>query len=321
MKITFYCRLVKLLNVSAVLVLSVLLLLSRIRFRRHLPKPSPIPAQDYRLISPETYKYILNQPAACKHRSPLLVLMVPVSPGERTAREAIRKTWGAPGSNTLTMFYVGLPEEGPTSHLQDSLGKESQQHGDIIQMDFLDSYHNLTIKTMMIMNWLATYCPTASYAMKVDADVFVNVFHLIRQLSGSPRQGYITGSVIADGRPRRDSNSKWHLSQDLYPQDSFPPYLSGAGYVFSTDLAERISGASRFVRMIPLEDVYVGLCLRVLGVQPTYSQSLLTLTNLFEIQKLEYERCTFAKRVIVTGFKPAELLLIWQDFSQGHLSC
>ncbi|XP_071374465.1 beta-1,3-galactosyltransferase 2 [Centroberyx affinis] len=321
MRITFSWRLVKFLVVSALLVLCAQILVSRVIFKKHLPKPSPIPPEEYRLISPETYKYVLNQPAVCEDRSPFLVLMVPVAPGEAEARAAIRKTWGTPSSDILTLFYVGLPKEGLASGVQDDLERESRKHADIIQMDFQDSYHNLTIKTMMIMNWLATHCPSASYAMKVDGDIFVNVFHLLGRLRGSPRRGYITGSVIADGRPRRDSRSKWHLSEELYPEDGFPPYVSGAGYVFSADLAGRISRASRFVRMIPLEDVYVGLCLRVLGVRPAYSQSLLTLRNLFEIRRLEYERCTFAQRVIVTGFKPSELLHIWQDFSQGHQSC
>ncbi|GAA6226640.1 beta-1,3-galactosyltransferase 2-like [Lates japonicus] len=188
-------------------------------------------------------------------------------------------------------------------------------------MNFQDSYQNLTIKTMMVMNWLATHCPNTSYVMKVDADIFVNVFYLIRWLRSSPQQGFITGSVINDGRPRRDRNSKWHISEEQYPEDSFPPYVSGAGYVFSADLAGRISWASRFVRMIPLEDVYVGLCLRVLGVRPVYSFSLLTLRNLFEIRNLEYNRCTFAKLMIVNGFNPSKLLHDWQDFSKGHTSC
>uniref|UniRef100_A0A3B4TR21 Hexosyltransferase n=1 Tax=Seriola dumerili TaxID=41447 RepID=A0A3B4TR21_SERDU len=183
-----------------------------------------------------------------------------------------------------------------------SLEDESRNHGDIIQMSFQDSYQNLTIKTVMMMNWLETHCPKASYVMKVDADIFVNVFYLLSWLRSSPRQSFITGSVINDGRPRRDSNSKWHVSQEQYPEDSFPPYVSGAGYVFSADMAGRISRASRFVRMIPLEDVYVGLCLRVLGVRPVYSISLLSLRNLFEIRNLEYNRCTFAKLIIVNGF-------------------
>lgn len=316
MRRTCYWRLVKLLTVSAALVLSAHVLVSK-----HPPQPSPLPAEDYRLISPDTYRYQLNQPAVCKHRTPFLVLMVPVAPLEAAAREAIRETWGAPGQDTLTLFYVGLPEGGQGSSIQAKLEEESRTHADIIQMDFQDSYQNLTVKTMMMMHWLATHCPHASYAMKVDADIFVNVFYLIRRLRSSPRQGFITGSVISDGRPRRDSSSKWYLSEEQYPEDSFPAYVSGAGYVFSADLAARISWASRFVRMIPLEDVYVGLCLRVLAVRPAYSRSLLTFRNLFEIRQLEYDRCTFAKLVISNGYKPSELLHLWSDFSAGHSSC
>lgn len=316
-------RLVKLLTVSAVLVLSAHILVSHIRITlsKHPPKPSPLPVEEYRVISPQTYQYTLNQPAVCRDRSPFLVFMVPVAPLEAAAREAIRKTWGAPGQDILTLFYVGLPVGEQRSGTQVKLVEESRKHADIIQVNFQDTYQNLTIKTMMMMNWLATHCPNASYAMKVDADIFVNVFYLISRLRSSPRQGFITGSVINDGRPRRDRNNKWHVSEELYPEDSFPPYVSGAGYVFSADLAARISWASRFVRMVPLEDVYVGLCLRVLAVRPVYSRTLPTLRNLFEIRHLEYHRCTFAKLVIVNGFKPSQLLLSWQDFSKGYSSC
>ncbi|KAL0979160.1 hypothetical protein UPYG_G00181490 [Umbra pygmaea] len=251
-----------------------------------------------------------------------------VAPDDVLSRATIRKTWGRtglmPNVDILTLFYVGLPEEGRNSHVQRELERESTEHADIIQMDFQDSYHNLTIKTMMIMNWLATYCQGASYAMKVDSDIFVNVFYLVNQLLGGGglvRRQYITGSVISDGRPRRDKNSKWHLPEDVYPDDSFPPYVSGAGYVFSIDLAQRVSLASRFVRPIPLEDVYVGLCLRAISVQPVYAQTLFPPRNLFEIRHLDYDRCTYAKRVIVTGLKPRELLDIWDDFQKGHFSC
>lgn len=321
MRITFSWRLVKFLTASVVLLLCAQVLLSRVTLSKHPAKPSPLPAEEYRLISPQTYQYVLNQPTVCRDRIPFLVFMVPVSPLESAAREAVRKTWGASRQDTLTLFYVGLPEGGQVSSVQDQLEEESKRHADIIQMDFQDTYQNLTIKTMMMMNWLGTHCPNASYAMKVDADIFVNVFLLLRRLRSSPRQAFITGSVISDGRPRRDQNSKWYISEELYPEDSFPWYVSGAGYVFSADLASRISWASRFVRMIPLEDVYVGLCLRVLGVRPVYSRTLLTLRNLFEVRNLEYDRCTFSQLVIVNGIKPSQLLHIWQDFSKDHTSC
>ncbi|XP_067087586.1 beta-1,3-galactosyltransferase 2 [Osmerus mordax] len=321
-------RLVKFLIVAVVLTFSGKILLSKVTpsRRRDSTTLNPISQELYRVISPETYHYVFNQSHVCVERSPFLVLIVPVAPGDRDSRDAIRKTWGSknliPNMDILTMFFLGMPKEGLRSNIQASLRKESQDHADIIQMDFLDSYQNLTIKTMMVMNWLATHCQTASYAMKVDTDIFVNVFYLVNHmLRDSPRHEFITGSVITDGRPRRNKKSKWYLSEDIYPEDTFPPYVSGAGYVFSMDLAREISWASRFVKMIPLEDVYVGLCLRVAGVRLVYSQSYLTLKNLFEIRRLEYNRCTYATRVIVTGFKPQELLHIWHDFHKGHLTC
>lgn len=320
MKTTFSWRFVKLFAVLALLVLSAQILLNRVKVSKH-PKLSPLSAEEFRLTSPETYRYILNQPALCTDRQPFLVFMVPVSPHEAEARRTIRDTWGAPGQDTLTLFYVGLPEGGQGSGTQRELEEESRTHEDIIQMDFQDSYQNLTIKTMLMMSWLASHCPHATYAMKVDADIFVNVFYLRERLESSPRQGFITGSVIWDGKPRRDPHSKWYVSEDLYPEDSFPPYVSGAGYVFSADLAARISWASRFVRMIPLEDVYVGLCLHVLSVRPVYSRSRLIFRNLFEIRTLEYDCCTFSKLVIVNGFKPSELRDIWKDFTKGRASC
>lgn len=316
---TFSWRIIKVLAVLAVLALSVNILVNTPS--EHLPTPSPLPEEEYRVISPHTYRYIHNQPAVCRGRSPFLVFLVPVAPREAAVRETIRKTWGAPSRDTLCLFYMGLPEGGHVSDIQDKLQDESKKHGDIIQMSFQDSYQNLTIKTVMMMNWVKTHCPHASYVMKVDADIFVNVFYLIRLLRNSPQRGFITGSVIWDGQPRRDSNSKWYVSEEEYPEDSFPPYVSGAGYVFSADLAGRIAWASRFVRLIPLEDVYVGLCLRVLAVRPVYSFSLLGLRNLFEVRNLQYNRCSFTKLIIVNGFKPSQLQQAWQDFSEGHTHC
>lgn len=292
----------------------------------HLPKGPILPlAEDYKLISPQTYKYVLNQPHVCHNRSDILVVfLVPVAPHHYAQREAVRQTWGAPGLDTLTLFFLGLPEEGGTqkSKLQHEIEQESSKYEDIIQINFIDTYENLTIKTLMMMRWLDAHCPQTLYGMKVDADIFVNTFYLRDYLRACPRRGFITGSVISDGAPRRDTKSKWKISKEQYPEDSFPPYVSGAGYVFSRDLAVGISWASRFVRLIPLEDVYVGLCLRLLKIEPQYAYSVLPWPkNLFEVRNLKYERCRFAKLVLVNGFKPPELLEAWQDFKQGFAKC
>ncbi|XP_072520885.1 beta-1,3-galactosyltransferase 2 [Salminus brasiliensis] len=281
----------------------------------------------YKVISSSTYRYSLNQPELCEGREPFLVFMIPVTGEDSESRAAIRKTWGrdnvVPGVDIARLFFIGQPRE-PKPQPEEYLQKESSEYGDIIQMNFLDTYQNLTIKTMMIMNWLATYCPSARYGMKVDADIFVNVPYLVRYLQNqgkSSERDYITGSVINDGHPRRNQHSKWYLSEDVYPESLFPPYVSGAGYVFSIDVAKKISWASRFVRPIPMEDVYVGLCLHFLDVHPVFCRTFFPYRNLFEIRHLEYDKCTYAQRIIVTGFTPSQLLNIWQHFQNDRSSC
>ncbi|XP_015204383.2 beta-1,3-galactosyltransferase 2 [Lepisosteus oculatus] len=280
----------------------------------------------YKVISPSTYRYILNEPDKCRDMSPFLILMIPVAPTDRAARDAIRKTWGRegliPGVIIGRIFYVGLPQGDQAPRIQVALEEESREHRDIVQKDFLDSYRNLTIKTMMILDWLATYCPGASYAMKIDTDMFLNVDYLVNKVldtrSVPAKEDFITGAVIADGRPRRSKESKWYMPEDAYPEDTYPPYVSGTGYVFSVGLAKKLLSASKFVRPVPLEDIYLGLCLQVLGVLPRRSSWW---RSLFNIQSMAYERCIFSQLVTVTGYTPSKLLHVWHDFSKAKFTC
>ncbi|KAG7277457.1 hypothetical protein CRUP_022545 [Coryphaenoides rupestris] len=91
----------------------------------------------------------------------------------------IRRTWG---NQTLVQdkvvrlfFLLGRPSVGNVVQIQQQVMEESNEFGDLLESDFLDSYKNLTIKTMMMMEWLCSYCTTATYAMKIDSDMFLNV--------------------------------------------------------------------------------------------------------------------------------------------------
>ena len=40
---------------------------------------------------------------------------------------------------------------------------------------FQDSYHNLTLKTVMGLKWMSIFCPHAKFILKTDDDIYVNV--------------------------------------------------------------------------------------------------------------------------------------------------
>ncbi|NXJ86951.1 B3GT2 galactosyltransferase, partial [Trogon melanurus] len=92
------------------------------------------------------------------------------------------------------------------------LEEESRAHRDILQQDFADTYNNLTLKTLMGLEWVSKHCPGAAYVVKADRDVFLNLRYLVRRfLAVPPRQNFATGHVYRGTGPLRDKAYKWYV--------------------------------------------------------------------------------------------------------------
>ncbi len=269
----------------------------------------------YHVAHPRNYHFTLDEPDKCGQWDPFLVLMVPVAPHQLEARNAIRSTWGnkssVQGKAVLTLFLVGLTGG---AEAQQQLEEERQQHRDLLQSNFVDSYFNLTIKTMVIMDWLATRCPQAAYAMKVDSDMYINLENLMSLLlsPNTPRQNYITGHLMWDRSVIRDKNSKWYVAEELYPEPKYPTYLLGMGYVFSNDLSEKIVEGSKKIKAFNIEDAYVGACLKQMGIAPSSPPD----PSLFRVYMGQYNREDFLRVITTILGSPQQLIDIWKDVNR-----
>ncbi|XP_018548454.1 beta-1,3-galactosyltransferase 2-like [Lates calcarifer] len=281
-----------------------------------VPYVSPGP---YLVEYPYEYKFIINEPQKCEEEKPYLVLIVPVAPANRAHRDVIRNTWGGEslvlGKVVKLFFLLGLQTGEGSEQLQ--LLQESTEHRDLIQSDFLDCYKNLTIKTMMMLEWLDTYCSGASYAMKIDSDMFLNVPNLINMLSHAPKENYMSGLVARGAAVLRDRTSKWYLPVELYPKSQYPRYALGLGYILSLDLPKKLVGASRHVKAVYIEDVYLGLCMEYLGISPTDPPSW----GYFNVFPVQYSRCAFSRLVATTTDEHLDRVKIWQDFKKTGPYC
>ncbi|XP_056246663.1 beta-1,3-galactosyltransferase 2-like [Seriola aureovittata] len=271
------------------------------------------------------FPYIINEPDKCVESRPVpfLVMLIATEARKVEARNAIRQTWGnesvALALGFIRLFMLGK-NEGELGLLQQRmLEAESQRHHDIIQQDFLDSYKNLTIKTLMGMNWVAMHCPRASYVMKTDSDMFVNTEYLIYKLlrpEQKPKKNYFTGNNMRGFAPNRNKNSKWYMPPELYPSEKYPTFCSGTGYVFSGDLARKIYRASLSIRHLHLEDVYVGICLAKLRIEPTPPPN----EFLFNHWRVSYSSCKYSHLITSHGFHPNELLKYWHHLQSTKRS-
>uniref|UniRef100_A0A3Q2QPT2 Hexosyltransferase n=1 Tax=Fundulus heteroclitus TaxID=8078 RepID=A0A3Q2QPT2_FUNHE len=275
-------------------------------------------------LSAQPYRYILNEPFKCRDRMPFLILLIAAEPRQSDARNAIRQTWGnesvAGGLGFVRLFLLGTGKSSD-AFLQSSIEEESRVYHDIIQQDYQDTYYNLTTKTLMGMNWVATYCPHVSYVMKTDSDMFVNTEYLIQKLLKPelpPRQRYFTGYLMRGYAPNRNKDSKWYMPPELYPSERYPIFCSGTGYVFSGDMAELIYQASLSIRRLHLEDVYVGICLAKLRIDPAPPPN----EFLFNHWRVSYSSCKYSHLITSHQFQPNELLKYWNHLqSNKHNAC
>jgi hypothetical protein len=44
-----------------------------------------------------------------------------------------------------------------------------------LKLFFQDTYHNLTLKTVMGLKWTSIFCPQVKFVLKTDDDIYVNV--------------------------------------------------------------------------------------------------------------------------------------------------
>ncbi|KAL8213648.1 UNVERIFIED_CONTAM: hypothetical protein K2H54_067916 [Gekko kuhli] len=225
------------------------------------------------LLLPPAGAFLLQPPGlACSPGPPFLLVLVVSATEHKRQREAVRQSWGgvhrAGGQAVRTFFVVGLPAEPGQ---QVALEAEARKHGDLIQGHFVDTYANLTRKTLALLGWAATHCPAARFVLKADDDVFINLPALARYLgtlpSGAGHRHYL-GRIHWHSRPHRDPANRHHVPAALYPPETFPPYCSGTAYVLSAPAVAAILVAAPRLPLLPTEDTFVGLCAQQAGIAP-----------------------------------------------------
>lgn len=289
--------------------------------------PNSNQTQPQELVPDGPFAYIINEPDKCSMGThpPFLVLLIATEARQVEARNAIRQTWGnesvAPALGFIRLFLLGKAEGELGVVQQKMLKSESRRHHDIIQQDFVDSYKNLTVKTMMGINWVAKHCPHTAYVMKTDSDMFVNTEYLIQKLLRpdlEQRKNYFTGNNMRGFAPNRNKNSKWYMPPESYPGNKYPTFCSGTGYVFSGDLAPKIYRVSLRISYLHLEDVYIGVCLAQLGIEPTPPPN----EFLFNHWRVSYSSCKYSHLITSHGFHPNELLKYWHHLQiNKHNAC
>lgn len=175
-------------------------------------------------------------------------------------RMTIRKTWmqsvAVKSSKVAVRFFVAL---NTRSEVNAILKKEAAYFGDIEILPFMDRYELVVLKTIAICEY-GVQNVTAAYIMKCDDDTFIRIDTVLKEIEGtSPTKSLYLGNLNLLHRPLR--TGKWAVSYEEWPEEIYPPYANGPGYVVSSDIAKYIviQHQNHSLRLFKMEDVSMGM--------------------------------------------------------------
>ncbi|KAF6167458.1 hypothetical protein GIB67_031659 [Kingdonia uniflora] len=134
-------------------------------------------------------------------------------------------------SSTSTLV-IDSPEN-PRKEVNAVLKEEAAYFGDIVILPFMDRYELVVLKTIAICDF-GVHNLTAAYIMKCDDDTFVRVDTVLKEINGiSHKRPLYMGNLNLLHRPLR--NGKWAVTYEEWPEEVYPPYANGPGYLFKME--------------------------------------------------------------------------------------
>ncbi|CAK7322911.1 unnamed protein product [Dovyalis caffra] len=175
-------------------------------------------------------------------------------------RMAVRKSWMQhrliKSSNVVARFFVALHAR---KEVNLELKKEAEFFGDVVIVPYMDNYDLVVLKTVAICEY-GVRTVRAKYIMKGDDDTFVRVDSIIDEVNKVPagRSLYI-GNINYYHKPLR--YGKWAVTYEEWPEEDYPPYANGPGYILSSDIVRFIVSEfeSHKLRLFKMEDVSMGM--------------------------------------------------------------
>ncbi|XP_037041951.1 beta-1,3-galactosyltransferase 1-like isoform X2 [Bradysia coprophila] len=196
-------------------------------------------------------------------------------------RNLVRQTYGsvkyANNVQILALIFMlsqsGVQANNETENKK--LEAEREQFADTMMGDFVDSYRNLTLKTIMAYEWLTEHCRQAQFVVKTDDDVIVDIFKLTHQLDSFSPADMASSNIWCwihfKEDTIKDENSIYYAPAADFPSGKFPEHCGGVGYIAPFGVIERIMNdiSNSFPgRVSTHEDVFIT------GVVPAHINSM-----------------------------------------------
>ena len=250
---------------------------------------------------------------------PHIIIYLHSRPSNTRKRKVIRDTWANVTNfkNIIVerIFVIGkIAEVNAMGDVEDEMALQK----DIIIGDFDDTFRNLSLKGLTLLDFVNKKCHGAKYILKADDDIFINTFMIVEKFIGTiwTKTKTVMCQVKEDNAAdTTNKNGRWYIPAELLPgsSDKLPTFCSGYTVLFTADLVPLMLNKSLTSPLVPVDDAYVfGFLLS--GIPG------LNLVNTFQSftlnQKIGVEEYTDDSKILehvsVMAYEETEMLKLWK---------
>ncbi|CAI5451079.1 unnamed protein product [Caenorhabditis angaria] len=189
----------------------------------------------------------LQHPGHCNESVELLIIVLSVEKNIEI-RETIRQTWGASKYENVRLNFLFSSNISTTNET------------DVILTNLADTYDNLILKVHSLLSYKSTFCPNASYVLKIDEDVILEIPRLLARIQNSSKkissEDSLSCYVWKNALPKRERNNKWYIPRSFWPAKYFPNYCDGPMYLVGKNSVDRMLNETTKQKLWKLEDVF-----------------------------------------------------------------
>ena len=248
-------------------------------------------SDDYQLQQKQTTH---DKTRIVRETNGLLLMLIISAPFHTNERQVVRQTWlsylvnnsrslgpsnvrafkdPTDAANDLVIHYwfVCGHYYDNESDIEGAVNNESNVYGDILRLEYTESYILLVHKTLSSLRFASKM--DVRFVLKIDDDVYLHFPRMIWWLrTASLPDKLYGGYLLPKTKVIRDPLHKWHVSEQHYNETHFPPYCNGPFYFMSKAVVLEVLEASftegSSVFSFPLEDVFIGILAQKVGVKP-----------------------------------------------------
>nr|XP_014091668.1 uncharacterized protein LOC106618439 [Bactrocera oleae]XP_036229500.1 uncharacterized protein LOC106618439 [Bactrocera oleae] len=244
-----------------------------------------------------------------------LLILISSALNHAEARLAIRQTWAHYGTrrDVSIAFVLG---RSTNESISKELSIENFIYEDMIRGNFIDSYTNLTLKTISTLEWVDLHCQKAKFILKTDDDMFINVPKLLQFIDSHIKdKRVIYGRLAKQWKPIRNKKSKYYVSTDQFSQPLFPPFTTGPAYLITSDIIHLLYERSLHQVYLKLEDVFTtGIVAQQIGIKRVHANEFLN-------RRIAFNPCNIRKLISVHMVKSNEQFDLWKKLLDKSTKC